>query len=368
MPDALGNIDLSRQSPVSGTYSGISTMGLIQSMQLPNPDYGRVRFNYEWAKPLVTKLVAESDGKPIASTEFARTFVAPGVTTRAVHSDGLTATLFVPGGTGPFPALIVLGGSEGGNSAEDVGAVLSSHGYVCLALAYFALDPLPASLEEIPVEYFARALNWLANQKLVRRDKIGILGTSKGAEAALLLAARDRRIRAVVAYEPSAVVWSCLCESTGKSSWSWQGSPVAFVPFEEDPANRPPEGFPLRIGRNYEFSLNNKSAVQRAAIPVERINGPILLISGKDDQLWPSFRFGRGIMQRLAQRHHRFPDQHLAYPDAGHLIGKAYLPVGSTLIAGGQIETGGSLSGNAKAQEDSWPNVLRFLHRALPTD
>ena len=365
MPDAHGNIDLSRQSPVTGTYQGISPMGLILSMQLPNPDYGRARFNYEWATPLVTKLVAESDGKLLASTEFSRTFAAPDVTTRVVRTDGLVGTLFVPPGTGPFPALIALGGSEGGNSAEDVGALLSSHGYVCLALAYFGADSLPGSLEEIPLEYFVRALDWLADQKLVSRNRIGILGTSKGAEAALLLAARDSRIRAVVAYEPSGVVWSCLCEGTGKSSWSWKGGPVAFVPFQEDPANRPPEGFPMRIGHNYEFSLNNKPAVQKASIPVEMINGPILLISGKDDQLWPSFRLGKGIMQRLAARHHRFRDRQLAYPDAGHLIGKAYLPVGATLIAGGQIETGGNLWGNAKAQEDSWPNVLTFLHHAL---
>jgi len=363
--DSGGVVDLSRQAPLNGTYEGIFAMGLVESMQVPIPDYGRVRFSYDWAKPLVTRLVVESDGKTLADTQVTRSFKAAGVTSREVRSEGLFGTLFVPSGKGPFPTLLVLGGSEGGNSAEDVGALLASHGYVCLALAYFDLDSLPKTLEEIPLEYFQKALEWLTSQVFAQADRVGILGTSKGAEAALLIASRDRRIHAVVAYAPSSVVWSCLCPAAGKSSWSSNGTPVPFVPFEEDPTNSPPAGFPLRIGLNYQHSLKNEPAIQRATIPVELINGPVLLVSGMDDQLWPSFGLGKLIMRRLTTRRHRFQDRQLAYQNAGHLIGKAYLPVGSTLIAGGQIESGGTPLGDAKAQEDSWPSVLSFLNRAL---
>src|SRR5262249_6518708 len=191
--DSAGNADLSRLAPVGGTYDGLSPMGLIQSMQVATPDYGRVRFSYEWAKPLVTRLVVESDGKTLADTQITRTFMAPGVTSRDVRSGGLVGTLFLPRGKGPFPTLVVLGGSEGGTRQEDVGAILGSHGYVCLALAYFGLDSLPPALEEIPLEYFQRALDWLFTQEFVQGDRVGMLGTSKGAEAALLIASRDRR-------------------------------------------------------------------------------------------------------------------------------------------------------------------------------
>src|SRR5215471_18705522 len=157
--DSGGVVDLSRQPPLNGTYEGISAMGLIESMQVPIPDYGRVRFSYEWAKPLVARVVAESDGKALADTQITRNFKAAGVTSREVRSEGLVGTLFVPTGKGPFPTLLVLGGSEGGNSAEDVGALLASHGYVCLALAYFGFDSLPKTLEEVPLEYFQKALD-----------------------------------------------------------------------------------------------------------------------------------------------------------------------------------------------------------------
>jgi len=56
---------------------------------------------------------------------------------------------------------------------------------------------------------------------------------------------------------------------------------------------------------------------------------------------------------------------HLSYAGAGHLIGKAYLPAGSTRVAGGRLETGGTPQANAAAQADAWPQVLRFLEAAL---
>jgi hypothetical protein len=58
-------------------------------------------------------------------------------------------------------------------------------------------------------------------------------------------------------------------------------------------------------------------------------------------------------------------DTILIYPDAGHRIGKSYLPAGSTRVAGGRLETGGTPQANALAQADAWPTVLHFLATAL---
>ena len=157
------------------------------------------------------------------------------------------------------------------------------------------------------------------------------------------------------------MVWWCICSTPDKSSWSLGGKSVPFIPQANDPTYRPPQGFPMRPAVNYRHRLRNREAVEAAAIPVERINGPVLLISGQDDQLWPSTVLAEMTMARLKRRGHPFSDQHLAYESAGHQIGKAYLPVGSTLIAGGRLATGGTPEGNARAQEDSWPKVLEFL-------
>ena len=58
-----------------------------------------------------------------------------GVTRGEVRAHGLVATLCTPPG-GPAPGVLLLGGSEGGRHANDA-ALLASHGFAVLALAYF---------------------------------------------------------------------------------------------------------------------------------------------------------------------------------------------------------------------------------------
>ena len=91
---------------------------------------------------------------------------------------------------------------------------------------------------------------------------------------------------------------------------------------------------------------------------------PILLVAGKDDQLWPSARMAEDLMRRREAGGGHPGDQMMIYPDAGHLIGKAYLPSGSTRIGRGRLETGGSPAGNARAQAYAWRRVLAFLGMA----
>lgn len=363
--DPQGEVDLSKQAPADGTYAGADPMGLIRSMNLPGADYNRARFTYKRADPLTFRFSVEVDGRTVVASDVTRRFMRPEAKAIDVRDGGVVGTLFTPQGVGPFPGIIVLGGSEGGLSSEHVAALLSHHGYAALALAYFGAEGLPPSLEEIPLEYFKRAIDWMNQQRAVRAGGVGMVGTSKGAEAALLIGSHYKEVRAVVGYVPSGVVWSCICATTDKSSWSLGVKSIPFIPQASDPTYRPPQGFPIRPAVNYAYRLRNREAVERAAIPVERINGPVLLISGRDDQLWPSTVLAEMVMDRLRRRGHRFPDEQLAYESAGHQIGKAYLPAGSTLIAGGRLATGGTPEGNAGAQEDSWPRVLKFLRAAF---
>jgi dienelactone hydrolase len=103
-------------------------------------------------------------------------------------------------------------------------------------------------------------------------------------------------------------------------------------------------------------------------IPVERIKGPILLISGEDDDLWPSARFAEIAMHRLRHARHPFPVNHLRYAHAGHTIAVPYVPVTRLAaphpVSGSEIAFGGTPEGCAKANEESWPEVLAFLKSA----
>lgn len=149
------------------------------------------------------------------------------------------------------------GGSEGGLSSEDLAAVLASRGYAALALAYFKTEGLPSSLEEIPLEYFKLAIDWMLKLRQVRSGGVALIGTSKGAEAALLTASHYKEVRAVVGYVPSSVVWSCICGASNKSSWSFEGKPVPFIPQATNLTYRPPPGFPISPAINYLYRLRN---------------------------------------------------------------------------------------------------------------
>jgi dienelactone hydrolase len=114
-------------------------------------------------------------------------------------------------------------------------------------------------------------------------------------------------------------------------------------------------------------SLENRGAVEAAAIAVERIRGPVLLLSGEDDRLWPSPILAEIAAARLAA--HKRPVTHLRYSGAGHMIGPVGLPGTANTILhplrGLSMALGGTPAGNAAAADDSWPRVLQFLQTSL---
>ncbi|HVT40735.1 MAG TPA: acyl-CoA thioesterase/bile acid-CoA:amino acid N-acyltransferase family protein [Gemmatimonadaceae bacterium] len=362
--DARGMVDLSHAAPANGFYHGVTPMGLLVSMDVGGPARGTLRYPFKWADTIRTQIALEIGGRTVSVDTLTQTFTTPGVGMRSVRDGGLVGTIFTPADSIDRGAVLVLGGSEGGVSSEDIAAQLASHGYVAFALAYFGADSLPTSLDNIPLEYFGRALTYLRADPAVGHGAIAILATSKGAEAALAAAAHFPEVRAVVGYAPSSVHWSCICASP-HSSWSLGGVGLPNVPAGTDPTYLVPPGFPLRPAVNYLFRMRDSSVAAQAAIHVEDIKGPILLVAGDDDGLWPSLSMAREVMARRGRLGAKHGDVLLHYAGAGHLIGKAFLPAGSTLIGGGRVDTGGTPAGNSLAQADAWPRVLEFLRRAL---
>jgi dienelactone hydrolase len=205
---------------------------------------------------------------PSAATSAAEPAQTP------VSANGLVAMLYTPAPAGQArPAILVLGGSEGGLIGASYEARdLARHGYVTLALAYFGAPGLPASLTNIPLEYFKRALDFLHDQPGVDPNRIGLIGTSKGGEAALLVAATYREVRVVVAGVPSSVAWQGYNPRNPMDpapSWTLNGAAVAFVPYATDAPF-------TSVFDLYRRSLARLDQHQDAIIHVERINGRLM--------------------------------------------------------------------------------------------
>jgi len=337
----------------------------VTSADLPAPDNGRQRYVLPVADTMPLTITLLIAGRVVDSAVVRRWTRGGETEVQQVDERGLKGALYRPRRSGKFPAVLVIGGSEGGISGGEIAAALSSRGYVAFVLGYFGSDGLPPELRSIPLEYFAGAIAYLQEKPFVAGNRIALFGTSKGAEAALLVAANSGDVKAIVAYTPSHVAWSCICREPSEPSWTSGGRAVPFVPGGSDPAYAPPPGFPLEPAVNYTYRLRDRGAVRAAAIQVGRIQAPIMLIAGASDALWPSALMAGEVVKSRAASPFKSRDVLLVYPDAGHAIGKLYLPSGSTHIAGGRINTGGTSAANARAQADAWPRVLRFLRENL---
>jgi dienelactone hydrolase len=291
------------------------------------------------------------------------------VTRESVRVNGIVGTLFYPKTPGRSVTVITLGGSDGGLN-ETRARLLASRGYAAFALAYFGVETLPQTLEEIPLEYFAQALAWLKAQPAVNPDRIVVMGESKGGELALLLSATyPQDIKGVVAYVPSAVAYQGLGAGT-RSSWALGGKPVPFLKYASyadcaEFLNR----IPAASRCTYEKALDDPAAVGAASIAVEKINGSVLVISGTDDQVWPSPRYTEMVVTRLRSNGFKFAYEQLRYEGAGHLIGIPYLPSNQTQISYPGADQkqatyllGGSAEANGTASADSYARVLGFLN------
>ena len=394
--DSGGVIDVSAGEPLGGSYLGVAPMGLFWSME---SGAASADGNSSFAKnsSLADRVDFQVllDGRVIARASLVRNFLAPGTVTRDLKisseaegaGEGVEAgvgettvgRLFVPQGRGPHPVVIVLSGSGGGFDL-DKAAVLSRHGFATLALAYFGISPLPTWLHRIPLEYFEAALTWLCAQPEIDSARVGILGVSRGAELALLLGSTFPQIRAIVAYAPSSVAWAASGRDKATAEiipcWTWRGKPVPFAPL-------PLRGFmwrsafpvvalkrPVMFRNLFRAGMRNREAVERAAIPVENIRGPILLISGGDDHLWPAAEMSEAIVARLQRNGGAHAAEHLHFARAGHMLRYPHLPVTARdsrnkHLRGARFSFGGTPAADAEAQTQAWRHAITFLRANL---
>jgi dienelactone hydrolase len=354
-----GTVDLSKATPQSGTYDGVEPMGLFWSAQCLEP--GHPPAPAEQLVPWTGALTLVLDGQEVASTAVTRRFVADDIDVSDIREQGMVATLFRPMAVAPLPGVIVLTGSGGGLNNRQA-ALLASHGFVTLALAYFGIEHLPAQLVDIPLEYLETGLEWLADHPAVAGRPVGVVGPSKGGELALLLGATFPRVKAVVAYVPSGLVHQGISFDANRvsSSWTHRGEPLPFVSMT--PGALQPST-PLRLREGYLSTLDDPARVAAATIAVERTNGAILQLSGEDDGMWPSTPFAALVEQRLTNRAFPHEHRHVSYPGAGHSFIIPNTP--TPPIPGATFEFGGTPAGTAHAAEASWRETISFLDRHL---
>lgn len=376
--DANGVLDLDAQLPVAGDWAAHEPLAPVWALRQVEPP--RQPELTDRTQPVQVELQLTDHQGGSAMATLTQRFLAPGVTRREVREDGLSGTLFLPDGEGPHPVVVVLNGS-GGGTPERRAALYAAHGYVGFALAYFKAPGRPEHISGTPLEYFQQAFTWVRQQLQPRHGFVAVAGLSRGGELALLLGARfPDLVSAVIGYVPSAVVHGTLRagrpdQPRDADAWTWQGQPLRNV-WQGNPLadwrafDEPPEaGAPIRQAPAFVSVQRHAPSVAAARIEVERIAGPVLLISGTDDGFWPSSDYCAGIQRELQERGHPWPVRHVRNEGAGHAIGFPYVPTTEIArvhpVAGVLISGGGTAEANARANRESWRAVLDFLAEAL---
>ena len=374
-----GGIDTDAQESIGGTYRGVDAAGLFWSMALgAEGDGPRATFCKNDIGPDRVTIIAEIGEKRIASTTLERRYLGADTKARELSVNTTVGRLYIPPGRERLPVVIVLGGSGGGYDL-DKAAVLSRHGFATLALAYFGVPLLPQWLHRVPLEYFQQTMSWLGAKEEIDGSRVGLLGVSRGAELALLIASRFPQVRAVAAYAPSAVAWSSggRDRATGEAipCWTWNGEAVPSAPL-------PLRGFivrsaipvgllrrPVKFRNLFRSALRNRAAVEQAMIPAEEIRGPILLISGGDDCVWPAGPMAETIVARLRSRGFTYNAQHVNYPHAGHSLRYPGMPTTARMARSRGVKFpiafGGTASADAEAQADAWRRAIAFFQKNL---
>lgn len=293
---------------------------------------------------------------------------APGEQAAIMVGDELPGAFFVkPEGEGPFPAIIYLGGSEGGDrSARRSAPLFLEQGYAVLGLPYYSpawgdqpqqFPDLPRAFAEIPVDSAEVAKNWLSSRSDIRADDIGIYGVSKGAEFALLAGSKIDGFAAIAAIVPTDVVWEGwgTNDGTRPSSFSWRGEPLPFVPYEgmnEEFANPTgPNGRPrLRLPHDKGRNANPERAVA-ARIDIVGIDEPVLVAGGDMDLVWNSGEMAQIIAEKRAEA--GLPTVSLVFTDAGHALSGTGAPSDRRAPA------------DTAAQKVIWPATLAFFEKHL---
>lgn len=103
-------------------------------------------------------------------------------------------------------------------------------------------------------------------------------------------------------------------------------------------------------------------AVREASVPVEDVDGPVLLVRGRDDALWPSVVYSEVANWRLDHHDHNHPHEHVVYEDAGPVFPLPYLAYDGRLS---RERYGGTPAGNARAAADAWVRTLDYLEVGL---
>ncbi|XP_038563015.1 peroxisomal succinyl-coenzyme A thioesterase-like isoform X2 [Micropterus salmoides] len=297
------------------------------------------------------------DQVPLASVVVERWYMAPGVCRIPIREGSLTATLFLPSGPGPFPGLLDLWGG-GGKLVEYRAALLASHGFASLALDYLTPKITMETGKMADNQYFETAYRVLEQHPQVLGSRIAMMGLSFGTSITLKMAAYSQVIKL-----------RCAVCISGSHVQPIDSSVEQMMTYFNENAEKICINEENQIWRDVLLPIPTDPMLK---VDVGRLQCPLLLVVGEDDQMWPAYESAQDIMEMMERAGNSHLLTVLSYPNTGHLIEPPYIPHAraSSFRSVSTREKimalwGGETVAHSRAQEDAWRKTLVFLRENL---
>lgn len=218
------------------------------------------------------------------------------------------------------PLFVGFGGGGGGNDwtrnyLKEKRDSLNQKGYAMLAIGYFKSDLTPKHLDRISLDAIKDTILSIAQHPQIDASKIILFGGSRGGELVLNLASRYKEFNGVIAASTSHVSFPAITLYANTSSWTYKNEEIPYVPA---PLKTILPAIKGDLYTAHAIMLEDKDAVKKAEIPVENINGSVLIISGKNDDQWPATRMSNRIIERLSANNFKHYKKHIVL-DGGHV-------------------------------------------------
>uniref|UniRef100_A0A8C6SCB9 Acyl-coenzyme A thioesterase 1-like n=1 Tax=Neogobius melanostomus TaxID=47308 RepID=A0A8C6SCB9_9GOBI len=347
--DHSGQVDLSRDAPLSGSYSGVQPMGLLWSLSPEVPH--RKFFKKQALSPQVVSfsVVDKQDGQILAQETNERCILGDGVQRQTVTEQGFTGVLFTPPGSGPFPAVLELSTFQ----SEKRAGLLANKGFVVMIVPIFTGKP--DLTERLHLDQYEAAVQYLLQHS--GQCGGGVMGLSKGADVALSLATFVRGVGAVVAIN------SCSANA---------GLPLFYKQQQILPALKADMSKCIALPSGL-YMIKNAMTIPTSAehsdtfVPIEKASAQFLFAASEDDLHWDSVAYMEQMVERM-KHHGRNNFEVISYPGAGHFLEPPFSPFEASGFHGVfkmLLLWGGEPAAHARAEEQLWKKIQEFFGKHL---
>lgn len=186
-----------------------------------------------------------------------------------------------------------------------------------------------------PLENIENAVHFLKSQGY---DRFGVIGSSFGSNMALSAAARIPEITLTIALTPNDwVYWGIFNDkldgtserpADGESAFTWRGKPLPYIPspykhpdywnmFIKEGKERGDAFASLNL---HDLAEEKHPVTEAERIPVENINGYLLLAGAKDDVMWNTCRGISRMKKKIEESNSNCKLEVLIYEHCSHFI------------------------------------------------